>query len=130
MQPTKNNFQSTPTEATDNQMPFLFMWIETQSATSHTSARQFGEGFAAQKASFWEVTSNGEINSADRRATGYFFTATSYHDGSKEKLTFFMRTSGSVTSVYRFIFWAPADRYDALLTVYDAIVSSLEFNTL
>lgn len=133
MQPTEDNFQDTTTEAFDNQMPFIFVWVEKQTATEEKSPEDFAEGLLRIMRLIYipgsfEVTSQGDIVSKDR-VSGYALSLT-FWDGDKQKESFFMRPRGNTRFVYRFYFWSPGDRYDEVAPVYDGIVASLEFNTL
>ncbi|MBC8228284.1 hypothetical protein H8E77_01890 [bacterium] len=143
MQPTsKENFQDTIIRASDNEMPFIFIFVEEQTVTNEISPQRYIETlledmnqlnalfelFGLGKVYDFEVTDQGKIVSKDYMP-GYFCEITWNPDRDKTKVSFFMRR-GNTLFVYRFEFWSPADRYDELLPVYDRIVSSVEFNTM
>ena len=72
-----------------------------------------------------EVINQGIIFSKDRRA-GYFWEVT-LNNNIKAKQSFFVRSSESNRYVYRLLFVSPISQYDVYVSVYDKIVSSVEF---
>ena len=85
-----------------------------------------------------EVTNQGAISSKDRRH-GYFweivlsaenpplFNEQILDTESKAKQSFFLSRLENNRFIYRLLFWAPTDQYDTYVSVYDKIVSSVEF---
>ena len=85
-----------------------------------------------------EVTNQGQLFSKDRRH-GYFWEIALSADNpqlineqtldveSKAKQAFFLSRLENNRFIYRLLFWAPTDQYDTYVSVYDKIVSSVEF---
>ena len=126
MQPTsEEDFADTLEEAFEKGIPYIYVLIEVQSATDIKSSREVAltllEQTGFQKD---EVTNQGAILSKDRRH-GYFWEITI--DAFKAKQSFFVRSSEGSRYIYRLLFESPIDQYDTYVSVYDEIVSSVEF---
>ena len=126
MQPTsEENFADTIIEAHEKGIPYIYIVIEVQSVTDVTSPREVAltvlkqTGFQDN-----EITNQGQILSKDRRH-GYFWEVA--FDDFKAKQSFFIRSSEGSRYIYRLLFLSPTDQYDAYVSVYDRIVSSVEF---
>ena len=128
MQPTsEENFVDTLLEAEENEIPYIYISIEVQSTTDIKSSREVAlvllEQTGVQKD---EVTNQGAIFSKDRRH-GYFWEVTFNEIDFKVKQSFFVRSSEGSRYVYRLLFVSPIGQYDAYVSVYDKIVSAVEF---
>ncbi len=128
MQPTsEENFADTLLEAEENEIPYIYISIEVQSTTDIKSSREVAlvllEQTGVQKE---EVTNQGAIFSKDRRH-GYFWEVTFNEIDFKVKQSFFVRSSEGSRYVYRLLFVSPTGQYDAYVSVYDKIVSAVEF---
>ena len=126
MQPTsEDNFADTLDEAFEKGIPYIYIAIEVQSISDVTSSREVAliilkqTGFQEN-----EVTNQGAIFSKDRRH-GYFWEVT--FESFKAKQSFFVRSSEGSRYIYRLLFLSPPDQYDAYVSVFDKIVSSVEF---
>ena len=126
MQPTlEEEFADTLDEATEKGMPYIYIAIEVQSISDVKSSREVAliileqTGFQEN-----EVTNQGAIFSKDRRH-GYFWEVA--FDDLKAKQSFFVRSSEGRRYIYRLLFLAPISQYDAYVSVFDKIVSSVEF---
>ena len=146
MQPTSEaDFVNTLPEAFTNQTPFIYIFIELQTGTEFGSSKEAaGHILKALDPPFdWEdkvheVTSQGQIFSKDRRH-GYFWEIALSAGNlqfvneqildfeSKAKQSFFLSRLENNRFIYRLLFWAPTDQYDTYVSVYDKIVSSVEF---
>ena len=127
MQPTSEaDFVDTLAEAAEKEIPYIYIWIEVQSVTNKGSSRDFALGILEQIRWGVEVTNQGTIQSKDRRY-GYFYEITLNDIGFKGKASFFVRSSESNRFVYRLEFLSPISQYDRYVSVYDKIVSSIEF---
>ena len=128
MQPTsEENFADTLPEAEENEIPYIYISIEVQSTTDIKSSREVAlvllEQTGVQKD---EVTNQGAIFSKDRRH-GYFWEVTFNDIGFKVKQSFFVRSSEGSHYIYRLLFVSPTGQYDTYVSVYDKIVSAVEF---
>ena len=128
MQPTsEENFADTLSEAEENEIPYIYISIEVQSTTDIKSSREVAlvllEQTGVQKA---EVTNQGAIFSKDRRH-GYFWEVTFNDIDFRVKQSFFVRSSEGSRYIYRLLFVSPIGQYDAYVSVYDKIVSAVEF---
>ena len=128
MQPTsEENFVDTLLEADEKGIPYIYVSIEVQSTTDIKSSREIAlallEQTGVQKD---EVTNQGAIFSKDRRH-GYFWEVTFNEIDFKVKQSFFVRSSEGSRYVYRLLFVSPIGQYDAYVSVYDKIVSAVEF---
>ena len=128
MQPTsEENFVDTLLEAEENEIPYIYISIEVQSTTDIKSSREIAlvllEQTGVQKD---EVTNQGAIFSKDRRH-GYFWEVTFNEIDFKVKQSFFVRSSEGSRYVYRLLFVSPIGQYDAYVSVYDKVVSAVEF---
>jgi hypothetical protein len=128
MQPTsEENFVDTLLEADEKGIPYIYISIEVQSTTDIKSSREVAlvllEQTGVQKD---EVTNQGAIFSKDRRH-GYFWEVTFNEIDFKVKQSFFVRSSEGSRYVYRLLFVSPIGQYDTYVSVYDKIVSSVEF---
>ena len=126
MQPTsEEDFADTLEEAFEKGIPYIYIFIEVQSATDIKSSREVGltllEQIGFQED---EVTDQGTIFSKDRRH-GYFWVVAA--DDYKGKQSFFVRSSEGSRYIYRLVFQSPINQYDTYVPVYDKIVSSVEF---
>ena len=126
MQPTsEEDFADTLDEALEKGIPYIYIAIEVQSISDVTSSREVAlivlkqTGFQEN-----EITNQGAILSKDRRH-GYFWEVT--FDAFKAKQSFFVRSSEGSRYIYRLLFLSPPDQYDAYVSVFDKIVSSVEF---
>ena len=146
MQPTsEEDFVNTLPEAFANQIPFIYIFIELQSGTDFDSSKNAGvhilESFTPPfdwEDKMHEVTNQGAILSKDRRH-GYFweivlsaenpplFNEQILDTESKAKQSFFLSRLENNRFIYRLLFWAPTDQYDTYVSIYDKIVSSVEF---
>ncbi len=146
MQPTsEEDFVNTLPEAFANQIPFIYVFIELQSGTDFDSSKKAAvnslESFTPPfdwEDEMHEVTNQGAIFSKDRRH-GYFweivlsaenpplFNEQILDTESKAKQSFFLSRLENNRFIYRLLFWAPTDQYDTYVSVYDKIVSSVEF---
>jgi hypothetical protein len=128
MQPTsEENFVDTLLEADEKGIPYIYISIEVQSTTDIKSSREVAlvllEQTGVQKD---EVTNQGAIFSKDRRH-GYFWEVTFNEIDFKVKQSFFVRSSEGSRYVYRLLFVSPIGQYDAYVSVYDKVVSAVEF---
>lgn len=126
MQPTsEEDFADTLVEAAEKGIPYIYIAIEVQSVTDVTSSREVAQTVLEQ-AGFQdnEVTGQGPIFSKDRRH-GYFWAVT--FDDFKAKQAFFVRSSEGSRYIYRLLFESPTDQYDTYVSVYDEVISSVEF---
>jgi hypothetical protein len=128
MQPTsEENFADTVPEAEENEIPYIYISIEVQSTTDIKSSREVAlvllEQTGVQKD---EVTNQGAIFSKDRRH-GYFWEVTFNEIDFKVKQSFFVRSSEGSRYIYRLLFVSPIGQYDAYVSVYDKVVSAVEF---
>ena len=128
MQPTsEENFADTLSEAEENEIPYIYISIEVQSTTDIKSSREVAlvllEQTGVQKD---EVTDQGAIFSKDRRH-GYFWEVTFQDIDFKVKQSFFVRSSEGSRYIYRLLFVSPTGQYDTYVSVYDKIVSAVEF---
>ena len=128
MQPTsEENFVDTLLEADEKGIPYIYISIEVQSTTDIKSSREIAlvllEQTGVQKD---EVTNQGAIFSKDRRH-GYFWEVTFNEIDFKVKQSFFVRSSEGSRYVYRLLFVSPIGQYDAYVSVYDKVVSAVEF---
>ena len=126
MQPTaEEDFADTLAEADEKGIPYIYIGIEVQSVTDVTLSRDVAlallkqYGFQDNK-----VTDQGPIFSKDRHH-GYFWEVT--FDDFQAKQAFFVRSSEGSRYIYRVLFESPIDQYDTYVSVYDRIVSSVEF---
>ena len=147
MQPTSEaDFVNTLPKAFENRIPFIYIFIEVQSVTDFDSSRDIGVAHLKQFVPIWdekykghEVINQGIILSQDRRR-GYFWEIAPNgkipqfmneqifdHVENKAKQSFFLGRLEGNHFIFRLLFWSPADRYDAYVSVYDKIVSSVEF---
>ena len=146
MQPTsEGDFVNTLPEAFANQIPFIYVFIELQTGTDFDSSKKAAleilESFAIPfdlEDETHEVTNQGQLFSKDRRH-GYFWEIALNADNpqlineqildveSKAKQAFFLSRLENNRFIYRLLFWAPTDQYDMYVSVYDKIVSSVEF---
>ena len=126
MQPTKQNYQSTFRKAFDNQMPFISISIEGQTVPDRSSMREFVALYVEQKKEF--LTDTSEESVVTRVGTGHSLKATVKADGSKIAYALLLRTRTDPDKIFRFIYWAPASRYDEFLSIYEQIISSFEAN--
>jgi hypothetical protein len=128
MQPTsEENFVDTLLEADEKGIPYIYISIEVQSTTDIKSSREIAlvllEQTGVQKD---EVTNQGAIFSKDRRH-GYFWEVTFNEIDFKVKQSFFVRSSEGSRYIYRLLFVSPIGQYDAYVSVYDKVVSAVEF---
>ena len=128
MQPTsEENFANTLLEAAENEIPYIYISIEVQSATDIKSSREIALTILEQSGlQEDEITNQGQIFSKDRRH-GYFWEVAFNDIEFKVKQSFFVRSSEGNRFVYRLLFMSPASQYDTYVSVYDKIVSSVEF---
>ena len=126
MQPTSaEDFADTLDEAFEKGIPYIYIAIEVQSISDVTSSREVAliilkqTGFQES-----EVTNQGAIFSKDRRH-GYFWEVT--FDTFKAKQSFFVRSSEGSRYIYRLLYLSPPDQYEDYVSVFDKIVSSVEF---
>ena len=147
MQPTSEaDFVDTLPKAFENRIPFIYVFIEEQSVTDFDSSKNIAVALLKQFRSIWdanyeghELLDEGHIFSQDRRR-GYFWeiapngTIPEFmekhifdHVENKAKQSFFVGRLGGSRFVFRLLFWAPADQYDTYVSVYDKIVSSVDF---
>ena len=146
MQPvSEQDFVNTLPEALTSQIPFIYIFIELQSGTDFDSSKSAAvnilESFTPPfdwTDKIHEITNQGAIFSKDRRH-GYFweivldeeipllFSEQILESESKAKQSFFLSRLENSRFIYRILFWAPTDQYDTYVSVYDKIVSSVEF---
>ena len=127
MQPTsEENFANSTVDAALSGIPYIYIWIEVQSVTDEESPREIALNVLEGIDSDYEQIAQGSIFSKDRRA-GYFWEIIFKNSDFKAKQSFFVRSSEGNRFVYRLLFASPADQYDAYVSVYDKIVSSVEF---
>lgn len=146
MQPTSEaDFADTLPKAFENRIPFIYIFIELQSSTDFDSSKRAAvHNLEALTPPFdWEdemheVINQAAISSRDGRH-GYFWeivlntqTPQLINEQpldieSKAKQSFFLSRLESNRFIYRILFWAPTDQYDTYVSVYDQIVSSIEF---
>ncbi len=147
MQPTSEaDFVDTLPKAFENRIPFIYIFIEVQSVTDFDSSKEIAAALLKQFMSIWdanyeghELIDEGQIFSQDRRR-GYFWEIAPNgkipefmekhifdHVENKAKQSFFIGRLEGNRFVFRLLFWAPADQYDTYVSVYDKIVSSVEF---
>ena len=146
MQPTsEEDFANTLPEAFANQTPFIYIFIELQSGTDFDSSRNAAvHNLEALTPPFdWEdkvheVSNQAAISSRDGRH-GYFWEIVLnaqtpqlvnnqiFDIESKAKQSFFLSRLESSRFIYRLLYWSPTDQYDTYVSVYDKIVSSVEF---
>ena len=126
MQPTsEEGFADTLAEAFAKRIPYIYIFIEVQSATDIKSSREVGLTLLEQLGFQQDqVTTQGMIFSKDRRH-GYFWEVAV--ENFKAKQAFFVRSSGGSHYIYRLVFQSPVNQYDTYVPVYDKIVSSVEF---
>jgi hypothetical protein len=128
MQPTsEEDFADTWAEAAEKEIPYIYVSIEVQSTSDIKSSREIAlvilEQTGVQKD---EVTNQGAIFSKDRRH-GYFWEVTFNEIDFKVKQSFFVRSSEGSRYIYRLLFVSPIGQYDTYVSVYDKIVSAVEF---
>ena len=128
MQPTsEKDFVDTLPEADKKAIPYIYVFIEVQSITNKGSSRDVAltvleqTGFQED-----EVINQGTIFSKDRRH-GYFWEVTFSDIDFKAKQSFYVRSSEGNRYVYRLLFASSISQYDAYVSIYDKIVSSVEF---
>ena len=127
MQPTsEENFANAIVEAAINGIPYIYIWIEIQSVTDEESPREIALNILEGIGPDYEQIAQGSIFSKDRRA-GYFWEIIFRDTDLKTKQSFFVRSSEGNRYVYRLLFVSPASQYDTHVSVYDKIVSSVEF---
>ena len=146
MQPvSEQDFAKTLPEALADQIPFIYIFIELQNGTDFDSSKDAAVGILESFTppfewtdQIHEVTNQGAIFSKDRRH-GYFweialdeeipllFNEQILEVESKAKQSFFLSRLENSRFIYRILFWAPTDQYDAYVPVCDKIVSSVEF---
>ena len=147
MQPTSEaDFVDTLPKAFENRIPFIYIFIEVQSVTDFDSSRDIGVAHLKQFVPIWdekykghEVINQGTILSQDRRR-GYFWEIAPNgkipeflekhifdHVENKAKQSFFVGGLDGSRYIYRLLFWSPTDQYDTYVSVYDKIVSAVEF---
>ena len=129
LQPTKENFQTTHRRAFDNQMPFIYISIEGQNERQERSASEFIDVYLKQKEFHFVETSTGTVVTTDS-LMGYWLKVTQREDGGKIAYTFFDRRKANRIEIYRFLYWAPVDRYDEFLPVYEQLAASFALNIL
>ena len=147
MQPTSAaDFVDTLPKAFENRIPFIYIFIEVQSVTDFDSSKKIAVALLKQFMSIWdanyegyELIDEGQIFSQDRRR-GYFWEIAPNgkipefmekhifdHVENKAKQSFFVGRLEGNRFVFRLLFWAPTDQYDTYVSVYDKIVSSVDF---
>lgn len=128
MQPTsEEDFVDTLEEAREKGIPYIYVLIEVQSATDIKSSRDVALILLKQTGlQEDEVTNQGTIFSKDRRH-GYFWEVAFNDIDFKAKQSFFVRSSEGNRYIYRLLFISPTSQYDTYISVYDKIVSSVEF---
>ena len=146
MQPTSEaDFADTLPKAFENRIPFIYIFIELQSSTDFNSSKNAAvHNLEALTPPFdWEdkmheVSNQAAISSRDGRH-GYFWEIVLNAQApqlineqfldieSKAKQSFFLSRLESNRFIYRLLFWSPTDQYDTYVSVYDKIVSSVEF---
>ena len=126
MQPTsEDDFADTVDEAFEKEIPYIYVAIEVQSISDVTSSREVALTILKQTGFQEEaITNQGAIFSKDRRH-GYFWEVT--FESFKAKQSFFVRSSEGSRYIYRLLFLSPPNQYDAYVSVFDKIVSSVEF---
>jgi len=129
LQPTEDKFQTSHRGAFDNQMPFIYISIEGQNSRQERSASQFVELYLTQKDYHFAETSTGTVITTDS-VMGHWLKVTQREDYGKISYTFFDRRKSNRIEIYRFLYWAPADRYDEFLPVYEQIAASFALNIL
>ena len=147
MQPTSEaDFVDTLPKAFENRIPFIYIFIEVQRVTDFDSSKEIAVAHLKQFVPIWdekykghEVINQGIILSQDRRR-GYFWEIAPNgkipqfmekhifdHVENKAKQSFFVGRLEGNHFIYRLLFWAPTGQYDTDVSVYDKIVSSVEF---
>ena len=147
MQPgSEADFVDTLPKAFENRIPFIYIFIEVQSVTDFDSSKEIAVALLKQFMPIWdadykghELIAEGEIFSQDRRR-GYFWEIAPNgnipvfmekhifdHVENRAKQSFFVGRLEGNRFVFRLLFWAPADQYDKYVSVYDKIVSSVDF---
>ncbi len=143
LEPTAEaDFQDTLTAAFETQTPFVFVQVEEQTATKYLTPQQYVEAHLSEMSQVYpegsfEITAKEPLISRDRMP-GYAYDVTwlEFEDEAtgektenpgKAKEAYFMR-SASTDFVYHLYFWAPVERYDELLPVYDTLLKYLELN--
>lgn len=126
MQPTVQNYQNTFRKAFDNQTPFMSISIEGQTVPDRSSMREFIALYIEQKKEFLTDTSEESIITSV--GTAQSLKATVKADGSKIAYTLLLRTRTDPDKIFRFLYWAPANRFDEYLSIYEGIISSFEAN--
>ena len=126
MQPTSaEDFADTLDAAFEKKIPYIYIAIEVQSISDVESSREVALTVLKQTGfQDSQVTNQGTIFSKDRRH-GYFWEVT--FDNLKAKQSFFVRSSEGSRYIYRLLFLSPPDQYDMYVSVFDKIVSSVEF---
>ena len=126
MQPTVQNYQNTFRKAFDNQTSFMSISIESQTVPDRSSMREFIALYIEQKKEFLTDTSEESIITSV--GTAQSLKATVKADGSKIAYTLLLRTRTDPDKIFRFLYWAPANRFDEYLSIYEGIISSFEAN--
>ena len=132
MQPTsEDNFARTITEAVTKQIPFIYVLVEAQKISDIRTPKAYVQTLIEMleivlPPDSFEVTQEGSYPSKDRKP-GYYFGMKLIDDSWAKQTVFFRNTHRESPPIYRVYFWAPGDRYEELLPVYDKIASSVEF---
>ena len=126
MQPAEHNYQSTFRKAFDNQTPFISISIEGQTVPDRSSMREFIALYIEQKKEF--LTDTSEESVLTSVGTAQSLKATVKADGSKIAYTLLLRTRTDPNKIFRFLYWAPANRFDKYLSIYEGIISSFAAN--
>lgn len=127
---TEQDFASTILEAVENQIPFIYIFIEKQKISEISSPRKYVDTMIellelVLPPDSFEVTQQGSHFSKDGRPAHYFEMR--LVDDSRIKRTVFFRNISSESDVYQISFWCPGGRYEELVPVYDNIAASVEF---
>ena len=127
---TEQDFASTILDAVENQIPFIYIFIEKQKISEISSPRKYVDTMIellelVLPPDSFEVTQQGSHFSKDGRPAHYFEMR--LVDDSRIKRTVFFRNISSESDVYQISFWCPGGRYEELVPVYDNIAASVEF---
>ena len=129
LQSTKSNFQSTYRGAIENQIPFIYISMEGQHQVVKREADEFIDVYLDQKADQVVESSTGTV-ATDDFLTGHWLRVTQRDNRAKVAYTFFDRKKPKEIEIFRLLYWAPVNRYDEFLPVYEQIAASFALNIL
>ncbi len=129
LQATEDNFQSNHRDAIEHNIPFIYISMEAQHQVVTREAAEFIPVYLDQKKSHIVESSTGTVET-EEFLTGHWLKLTQSKDRGKVAYTFYDRKKQKKLEIFRLLYWAPMNRYDEFLPLYERIAASFALNIL